>query len=281
MVWFKVDDNFHSHPKTLMAGKAAVGVWVCLGSWSSQHGTNGVVPTTVALSFGGRHQLRALVDVGLLEVTDDGYLLHDFLDYNPAAERVAEVKQARAQAGSKGGSKRQANARANAERDVSKPQAESNPVPEPVPITSSTSTTHSLLRPTLQAAARAILKQNPPTGQVKNPVGLELSVMDRLAATHNDVSFMLESFAQDEVVAILVEREAPSAPATDRTAELRHARDFGAAVKRQHLEGEYADMPDVNRESFIHELDLKGEDKAWCEAAIAGYDAFVMLRRVQ
>lgn len=127
MTWFKVDDKFHSHPKTLMAGNAAVGLFVRLGSWSGEHGTNGVIPKAVALSFGGKREVQSLVSAGLLDPTDDGWVIHDFLDYNPSAEKVADVRSKRAAAGAQGGKQKASKLLANA-------IAESCPDPEPVPI---------------------------------------------------------------------------------------------------------------------------------------------------
>ena len=126
MTWFKLDDRFHSHPKVIAAGNAAVGLWVRLGAWSSDHGTNGAIPRAVGLSFGGKRELTALTTAGLLHPADDGWVIHDFLDYNPSAEHVADVRSKRADAGARGGKQKASKLLAN---DV----AESCPVPEPVP----------------------------------------------------------------------------------------------------------------------------------------------------
>lgn len=52
MTWFKVDDTFYGHPKTLKAGNAAVGLWVKAGAYAAQHLTEGVVPGVVAQLYG-------------------------------------------------------------------------------------------------------------------------------------------------------------------------------------------------------------------------------------
>jgi hypothetical protein len=65
MVWFKVDDNLAFHPKVLLAGNAAMGLWVRAGSWCSQQLTDGVVPDSILPSLGTVKQAEALVRAGL------------------------------------------------------------------------------------------------------------------------------------------------------------------------------------------------------------------------
>lgn len=44
MPHFKVSDDSHSHPKAIMAGDAAWGMWNRAGCWSMAYGTDGFVP---------------------------------------------------------------------------------------------------------------------------------------------------------------------------------------------------------------------------------------------
>jgi hypothetical protein len=84
MVWFKVDDGFHQHPKALRAGNAALGLWVRCGAYCSQYETDGMIPTQVAAQYGTRREIDRLVTAGLWMRVDGGYRMPDFLDYNPA-----------------------------------------------------------------------------------------------------------------------------------------------------------------------------------------------------
>ncbi len=93
MTWFKVDDGLHSHPKAIAAGDAALGTWVRLGSWCSKHSTDGKVPRLVAETMARPAQLRRLLDVGLLESHPEGYLIHDFLVYNPSREKIVKARE--------------------------------------------------------------------------------------------------------------------------------------------------------------------------------------------
>lgn len=93
MTWFKVDDGLAFHTKTIRAGNPAMGLWVRAGAWCSQHLTDGMIPTDVALTMGTQEDADRLVKVGLWEVADDeSYRFHDWFDSNPSR---AEVEAAR------------------------------------------------------------------------------------------------------------------------------------------------------------------------------------------
>lgn len=149
MAWFRVDDAFHSHPKVMRAGTPAVGLWVRCGSYSSQHLTDGVIPREVAASYGTRQQIAALVSAGLFVESDSGYVMPDYLDYNPSREEVladqAAKHEAKSRAGRAGGiasgvarrkhTPKQTRSRpeANREAEGKQNEAPTRPVPNPTP----------------------------------------------------------------------------------------------------------------------------------------------------
>lgn len=152
-MWFKVDDAFHSHPKVMKAGTAAVGLWIRCGSYSAHHLTDGVVPREVARQYGSRQQIAALVEAGLWVESDSGYAMPDYLDYNPSREEVltdqAEKHQAKVRAGQAGGiasgisrrkhSTKQTRSRTEADREAEDKQNEAPyPYPSRTPIGVST-----------------------------------------------------------------------------------------------------------------------------------------------
>lgn len=96
MTWFKVDDSFHSHPKVLVTDPSALGLWVVAGSWSSSNLTNGFVPDYVLprLLADADKLASALVTAGLWRRTKNGYVFHDFHDYNPTADDVRAERAA-------------------------------------------------------------------------------------------------------------------------------------------------------------------------------------------
>jgi hypothetical protein len=111
MVWFKVDDSFHSHPKQMATSLAAVGLWSVAGSWSSDHLTDGFVPDHMipSLSRGQAELAKELCAAGLWRRTRGGYQFHqwhaddDGTVRNPSRDDVQSVRQKRAEAGRKGG----------------------------------------------------------------------------------------------------------------------------------------------------------------------------------
>ncbi|MFK0296405.1 mucin-2 [Streptomyces sp. NPDC090442] len=108
MTWFKVDDTFYGHPKTLKAGNAAVGLWVKAGTYAAQHLTEGIVPGVVAQLYGTAPQARKLVAAGLWHAAGHDctrctqppagdYVMHDYLVYNPTRAKVEDARAASAE----------------------------------------------------------------------------------------------------------------------------------------------------------------------------------------
>lgn len=80
MVWFKVDDRFHSHPKPAAASLAAIGLWTMAGSWSGEHLQDGFVPDHVipSLSRGQVELADELVTARLWRRVRGGYRFHEW-----------------------------------------------------------------------------------------------------------------------------------------------------------------------------------------------------------
>ena len=283
MTWFKLDDDFFAHPKVLEAGNAAIGLFARLGSWCSKHNHQGHVPTIVATSSGTRREIDALIRAGMLEPTDGGYLIHDFNDYNPTAEQVAEVKAKRAEAGRRGGKQKASNLLGKAEaNDV----AETYPVPGPVPNELKTddisksapdqppsSSSPSFAQRVTKIAARILADR--PDMDVRNPdawcprVAREMLVEreDRIRQAH--AKGLSDQAAAEFILTDPVRPDAPAEP------NLTAARRFGASIKHQHLEGDDADLVEINRDTFIrYDLPARDEHPDWNAAAIEAYDDY-------
>lgn len=154
MPYALIDDEICDHPKFAEVGLDAIGLWTLGLSWCSRHLTDGHIPTRIVERYtaGARRKTTViaaeLVQVGLWEPTDGGWLYHDFHDHNPSGEEVREkrskVSAIRSAAGRKGAAKRWgtgsngdgkrdgkpiANGTANAEANGSQSD---NPVPVPV-----------------------------------------------------------------------------------------------------------------------------------------------------
>lgn len=150
MAWLRLDDATYEHPKILTAGPLPELLYYRLLQWSQQHLSDGVIPTAVldrvaadilpiCSDLANGHSVtaygalaRVLIDVGLLEETDTGYSIHDYLDYQDASHWVQHKKGVRAAAGSKGGSKTQANRQAKTKQTAEQTSTHQIPVPKPI-----------------------------------------------------------------------------------------------------------------------------------------------------
>lgn len=96
MAWFKVDDGFWSHPKTLALSSDAIALWLRAGTWSCQQLTDGVIPTHALVMFGPVSSASGeLVEVGYWHEHETGFEFHDWADYQ---EESGKVKARRAAA---------------------------------------------------------------------------------------------------------------------------------------------------------------------------------------
>lgn len=125
MAWVRLDDQFYDHPKFAKAGPLGLAMWATGLAWSNRNLTDGFIPTSQAKrlcdfdgiawrcwmgeTFGGGEDVSPidvaehLVDAGLFEKVDGGYLIHDYGDYQLTAAQQAERAQQKRDAGSRGG----------------------------------------------------------------------------------------------------------------------------------------------------------------------------------
>ena len=93
MAWFRIDDEFHSHPKVTAAGNAATGLWVRGGAWSAHYLTDGFVPLEVIRSMGRTSEIDRAIAARLWVPTKGGMLMPDYLEYNPGGSSVRERRE--------------------------------------------------------------------------------------------------------------------------------------------------------------------------------------------
>lgn len=134
MPWFRLDDSFDTHPKILMAGNEAIGLYIRCGTYAARNLTDGAVPRDIAVLYGAETPRTlsdgctetlagTLVRSGLWHRARTGWIIHDYLDYNPSREEVLSKRKIRAEAGRIGGV---ASGKAR-----SKPEAKRSPSVEP------------------------------------------------------------------------------------------------------------------------------------------------------
>lgn len=142
MTWIKLDDSFPDNPKIVEAPPGAVTLYIFGLCYASRHLTDGHLTRSAVAKFGVHKWGRSadvLVTLGLWEQTDNGWRIHDYLDYQRSAEEVRKLSEKRASAGRKGGAKAKQVAKQTGSNLPSKRQAEAEAEAEPSsspPVTS-------------------------------------------------------------------------------------------------------------------------------------------------
>lgn len=110
MVWARLDDQFHAHPKLAELDPdlmlAAVGLHTLVLSWCASQLTDGHVPAAQVRRLAGQpvENLTAeLVRVGLWEKATKAFIVHDYLDYNPSRAQVVAERERKSEGGRRGG----------------------------------------------------------------------------------------------------------------------------------------------------------------------------------
>lgn len=87
MPWFKVDDQFWSHPKVVELSADAVALWVRAGSYAAQHLTDGIVTYGIVRMLGADRDAATELTNACLWDQRDGrtWVFHDWEDYQPDA----------------------------------------------------------------------------------------------------------------------------------------------------------------------------------------------------
>ncbi len=130
-MWIKIDDNLPDHPKIVTAGPEAAWLYICGLCFCNRFLTDGRIPERQLrrlVDFPDPRELaNRLIDVGLWEQADEGYLVHDYLEHQSSKEEVQEAQKRRADAGRLGGF---AKAEAYRKQTSSKPLANARAMSE-------------------------------------------------------------------------------------------------------------------------------------------------------
>lgn len=98
MPWVKLDDRFPSHRKIALLSDRAFRLHISAICWCAENLTDGRISdrelALVAKIRGVKATAQQLADAGVWDRTEDGWEIHDYLDYNPSREQVlAERKK--------------------------------------------------------------------------------------------------------------------------------------------------------------------------------------------
>jgi hypothetical protein len=90
--WARLDDNFHAHPRTLMSGLEANGLFARALSYCAHYLTDGYVPMAWVDAQGSKRAAKKLTDAGLWEPIEDGFRILGYLDANPSRDDIEETR---------------------------------------------------------------------------------------------------------------------------------------------------------------------------------------------
>jgi hypothetical protein len=134
MAWARLDDMLPMHPKVRALSDAAFRLYICAICWSNLHLSDGYIPSQHLryMSDVRRPQQCAeqLVQADLWEKVDDGWWIHDYLQYQPSAEKVRQEREAKQQRQERWRAKRDASHDASEDesKDASS-RARTHPIP--------------------------------------------------------------------------------------------------------------------------------------------------------
>lgn len=97
MPYARIDDGFHDHPKVQDASLAAVGLWTLILSFTRRHLTDGRISalqlTRLTADRGRLRALTRLLACGLVVRSGDGYVLHDYGQWNDSKKDILEARR--------------------------------------------------------------------------------------------------------------------------------------------------------------------------------------------
>lgn len=94
--WVRFDNRTPDNLKVERISDRAHRLWFNACCYCSRAESDGFVPATKILllsASANRKTVDELLDVGLLEAVPEGYLVHDYLNYNPSRRRIAEMRE--------------------------------------------------------------------------------------------------------------------------------------------------------------------------------------------
>lgn len=106
MSWAKFDDNYSDHPKVIAVGPLGMALHVAATCYAAKYLTDGFIPKNVInrlISFDGitidgnvvsnASIVALLIENGLFDNAPGGYMVHDYLKYNPSKEDVLAARE--------------------------------------------------------------------------------------------------------------------------------------------------------------------------------------------
>jgi len=139
MTWVRLDDQFADHPKIVGLSSNAFRLHVTGICYAAKHETDGMIPFAAAFVITARKAMSELTDAGLWDREETGFLIHDYLEYNPSRASL-RAKRAADSVRKNGGIAPDA----NRTRPDPIPTRKPDPVPHPIPTGDSAAASDSL-----------------------------------------------------------------------------------------------------------------------------------------
>ena len=85
MTWLRIDDGFTEHRKVLKLRRSERWTWLEILTYCARQNNGGRIPKAISdvLRHVTNDFLERCVKAGLLDHHEDGYQVHDWLEYNP------------------------------------------------------------------------------------------------------------------------------------------------------------------------------------------------------
>ncbi|KKL71602.1 hypothetical protein LCGC14_2093250 [marine sediment metagenome] len=109
MTWVRLDDGFSDHPKVLVLPSDAIVLHLAGLCYCARQETDGAIPNhvlTILSRFSSTRTKKLageLVQARVWEENGTGYIIHDYLDYNPSHKSLEERREKKRRAGQAGG----------------------------------------------------------------------------------------------------------------------------------------------------------------------------------
>lgn len=142
MTWVKLDDGFFTHPKVVELSNEAKLLYIAGLSYCSANLTDGAIPNAAVPIVGAMANVtpaavaEELTAAGLWEVSGRGFMVHDYLAYNPTAEQVKQQRATNAQRQADWRERKQARNAVTHSVSNAPNNGPVTPAPYPVPVTS-------------------------------------------------------------------------------------------------------------------------------------------------
>ena len=189
MGWLRLDDAFGDHPKVAGLSDRAFRAHVLGLLYCARQLTDGFVPQALAPSARVTGELER---AGLWSPNKRGWVIHDFLDYNPSKAETLDKRAAKSMAGAKGAAVRwQGSAMPSASRSHRRRNAP-DPTPTPTPNPSAPSRRRDELFEALAEVSGADLGSL--TRSARGQLNDATKQLREIGATPNDVRARAQTY---------------------------------------------------------------------------------------